>query len=80
MEFVGHQGVVEVVIFAPRASYAAIEAGAGITVRHTDCSERCLISDTGHFNIQDAEHDASEADGAYIATGGRDMLIKLWEA
>lgn len=74
MEFRGHDNAVEVVVFAPVHAYAAIRELAGLSVRETADSK------TSHFRESVSQGvDKNTRPGAYIATGGRDKLIKLWD-
>ncbi|KAG8921511.1 protein with putative role during mitosis [Tulasnella sp. 417] len=57
MDFLGHENVVEVAIFAPIAAYPHIRELAGLSTT-----------------------DRNKAPGLFVATGGRDKLIKLWDA
>lgn len=72
MELRGHDHQVEVVAFAPIASYSAIRELAGVPVRSRSVLRMCI----SHC-VQNT--DRVKKPGAYVATGSRDKTIKLWD-
>lgn len=76
MEFRGHDNAVEVVVFAPIAAYGAIRELAGMPV--SNCPRHRRIYSYARPKLgQNIE--SSKRVGAYIASGSRDKLIKLWD-
>lgn len=69
----GHDNVVEAVVFAPVNAYAAIRELGGITVS-------VFVSKGSTSILIIVKSDRSKQPGLFAATGGRDKVIKIWDA
>jgi platelet-activating factor acetylhydrolase IB subunit alpha len=82
MEFRDHDHVVEVAVFAPVVSHAAIRELIGSVRVLLLVAPRCLSDDQNPYaRDQTAPPQGKErSSAAFVATGSRDKTIKLWDA